>query len=687
MQSEAAECGLACLVMICNHLGHDIDLVSARQICQPTLRGASLKQLVSMAGSFHLKARPLQVKLDALGQLKLPAILHWDFHHYVVLEAVASTHAVILDPARGRIKITKQELSDSFTGIALELSRSPEFQPIRARSRIQLSTLFGNWSTLGRAAAAVVPAIIMIEICGLTLPLIFRHLIDNADSALNVWQLLAVGVLLVTVGVFFQILRGGLVCRVTAQSFAPQSAFLFRHLLGLPFRYFESRHPSEVISRFGSLTAAHRLLTVRSLDAAIDGVFCCVMVGILAITSPTAAIAVLVAIGLAAVVQLAWAGPLFTLSANTLRLDAIQSTELIESVRGVQTVKVSNLQAPRTDRFLMALSEYLNARTREQFAVTTSTAIQRGFFSLTLLAVVFLSAWAVNDSTITPGTLLLIVAYASQALFRGERVVASFEDFRMLAVHIERLNDIALTTPEDPPNQRNVTAQPDVPQNQFIGIELRDVWFRYSVHDPWLLTGFNLQIEPGRSTALIGPSGCGKTTVLKIILGLLTPERGEILVNGVSMQAFGKDQLRALTASVMQDDKLFSGSVAENIASFTWPVDMEAVQRVAGTALIKAYIVGLPMAFHTLIAGGGQSFSGGQRQRLLLARALYRNPRLLIMDEATSHLDGEREQKISESISALGITRIIVAHRQETIQTADRIVDLRDCQTVSRNVQ
>lgn len=687
MQSEAAECGLACVVMIANHYGHDIDLVSARQMCQPTLRGASVKQLASMAGSFHFKVRTLRVELDALGNLALPVILHWNFNHYVVLEACGPTHAVILDPARGRVRVTRQELSDSFTGIAQELTRTPEFQQIQARVRIPLSTLFGNWSNLARAAASILPVVILLEICGLTLPLLFRLLIDTAGANVRMWQLLAAGVLLVCSGVFLQTLRGGLVSRATAQLFAPQSSVLFRRLLGLPYRYFETRHPPDIISRFGSLTAAHRLLTVRSLDATIDGVFCLAMVAILAITSLAAAIAVFLAIAAATTLQLVWSRPLFALSANTLRLEANHNTELIECIRGIQTVKVSNLQAARTNRFLVALSEYLNSRSREQFATATSTALQRGLFSLALLAVVVSSAWAEGASTITPGTLLLIVAYASQALFRGERVVAAFEDFRMLAVHVERLNDIVLTPLEHSGEPADLVTPPDIAVDHLVEIELRDVWFRYSAHDSWLLKGINLRIEPGRSTALVGPSGCGKTTLLKIVLGLLTPERGEVLVNGAPLAIFGRDRLRSLTASVMQDDRLFSGSIAENIASFTWPIDMEAVQRVAGTALIDRDIAALPMAYHTLTAGGGQGFSGGQRQRLLIARALYRRPRMLVMDEATSHLDAKREQIIGQSVSELGITRIIVAHRQETIQTADIVIDLRTCQRAERDAE
>lgn len=680
MQSEAAECGLACLVMIANHHGHDIDLVSARQICQPTLRGASLKQLASMAGKFHLHVRTLRVGLEALGNLALPVILHWNFNHFVVLEACGPSHVVILDPARGRVRVTRQELSDSFTGIVMELSRSPEFQQIQARVRVPLSMLFGNWSTVARAAASMLPVVILLETCGLILPLLFRLLIDTGGSNAKMWQLLAAGILLVCSGVFLQILRGGLVGRVTAQLFAPQSSVLFRHLLGLPYRYFETRHPPEIISRFGSLTAAHRLLTVRSLDAAIDGVFCLAMIAILAITSPVAAIAVFLAIAAAAALQLTWSRSLFALSANTLRLEAYHNTELIECVRGIQTVKVSNLQSPRTNRFLVALSEYLNARGREQFATITSTALQRGLLSLALLAVVVSSAWAEGASPITPGDLLLIVAYSSQALFRGERVVAAFEDFRMLAVHVERLNDIVLTPVEHSRTPVDMVATKDIAEDQPVEIELRDVWFRYSEYDPWLLKGFNLRIERGRSTALVGPSGCGKTTVLKIVLGLLTPERGEVLVNGAPLAVFGRDRLRSLTATVMQDDRLFSGSIAENIASFAWPIDMEAVQRAASTALIDKDIATMPMAYHTLTAGGAQGFSGGQRQRLLIARALYRRPRMLVMDEATSHLDAKREHVISQSVSELGITRIIVAHRQETIQTADIVIDVRTCQ-------
>lgn len=679
-QSEHAECGLACILMIANYFGHDVDLVSARQICQPTLRGATLAQMISMAGAFGLAAKPLRVELGALERLAAPVILHWQFNHFVVLEKISGGRATIRDPAHGRVIVPMETLSRNFTGVVLHLERGPSFAARRMRVSMPLSSLVESVPAFLRHLAMVIPVVALLEAAGIGLPLLFRQMVDRGTGQLtgSIGIVVAAGLLLTLTSAYLIMLRGMLLTRAAARSMGPRAGQLFEHLLELPFQFFESRNASDIISRFGSLSAVHRLLTTRTVEIVLDGVLCAVMVGVLAVYLPWAAVAILTAVVLSIAFHVALRERLKDLTTNTLVFESRHQTELIECVRGIQTLKVSNLQGARTQRFTAAMNEQINARSREQLATSLLTGLQRALFGAALLSVFGAISMQIPVSPLSTGLVVLVVTYASQALFRGERAIASLDEYRLLRVHRDRLADIALT----PRESAGEGVVEDGPRS--VSIEFRDVWFRFSAHDPWVLRGVSLTVAAGKSVAIVGPTGCGKTTLLKILLGLLEPTKGTILINGRDIHHYGIRRLRSMAASVLQDDRLFSGSIVENITAFRPDGQFELARQAARLAGIAEEVTRMPMQFHTLINGGGAGLSGGQRQRLLLARALYQRPELLILDEATSHLDAAKEHEINEGIAKLGITRVIVAHRKETIASADLVIDLLACQNAAK---
>nr|WP_316642657.1 peptidase domain-containing ABC transporter [uncultured Roseateles sp.] len=674
-QGENSECGLACLLMVANYFGHDLDMTAARHTFQPTLRGTSFPQMVSMASQLGLSAKVLRAELSGIRRVRLPAVIHWQFNHYVVLESFEGSKSTIIDPSKGRRTISETEFSDSFTGIVIEFSPKTDFLPQKHRASLPISELFDRKLGLLKSGLLVAPIIILLEASSLLLPQLFRKIVDySSGSAPNALYItLAFSILLALSVGGLTALRSAALIRITSRSIGPQSLRMFRHLLSLPYHFFEARHASDIISRFGSLQAAHRLLTIRTIDAALDGALCLAMIAILWKYQPVAATGVFSAILLAAGLHLLFADRMRTLSGNAMRLEANQQTELIECVRGIQTLKVANLQWARSIRFQTAAHEYLNARSREQWASQCLVATQRALFGVAMVMVMLSLSLFAGAGGLGAGTSLMIIAYASHALFRGERAIGSLNDFHLLSAHAKRLSDIALSKPEDSGAPLVLSAEDS---DKALGIEFRDIWFRFGPHEPWLLKGISFVVPAKSSVAIVGPSGCGKTTLLKLMLGLLEPERGEIVVDGSPLKIFGKQRLRAVASSVMQDDRLFSGSIYENITSFETPPHIEAAVMAARAALIDEEISTMPMKYHTIINGGASGFSGGQRQRLLIARALYRKPRILIMDEATSHLDAKREQVISQHIAALGVTRILVAHRQETIATADIVIHL-----------
>jgi ATP-binding cassette subfamily B protein RaxB len=284
------------------------------------------------------------------------------------------------------------------------------------------------------------------------------------------------------------------------------------------------------------------------------------------------------------------------------------------------------------------------------------------------IVVIWLAANSVMNGSFTTGMLFSFSAYAQQFLSRAGNLVDALIEFRMLRLYVERLSDIALSHPES-----NFDTECEESLLEPV-VELCNVSFRYSSGDPWILLNCSLRIEARSSVALVGPSGSGKTTVAKLILGLLEPTEGKICINGKDIRAIGLRTYRALAAAVMQEDQLFAGTINENISFFESLVLAERVEAAARAAGIHDDIVSMPMGYRSMVGDMGSALSGGQRQRVLLARALYRNPRILVLDEATSHFDVELEKRVNRSISQLNITRLIVAHRPETIASADHVV-------------
>jgi ATP-binding cassette subfamily B protein RaxB len=272
----------------------------------------------------------------------------------------------------------------------------------------------------------------------------------------------------------------------------------------------------------------------------------------------------------------------------------------------------------------------------------------------------------------TTGTLVLCVAYAEQFAARARDLIDKLVELRLLRVHTQRIADIALTEPERDVASTWAGAAPE-PR-----IEVDAVAFRYAEGEPWVLKDCSLAIAAGESVAISGPSGCGKTTLAKLILGLLQPTEGRITIGGIDIRKFGLGAYRAQFGAVMQEDELFSGSIADNISFFDPNADMDAIRTAAAMASIADDVMAMPMGYETLVGDMGSSLSGGQKQRVLLARALYRRPRILLLDEATSHLDVSRERRINGEVARLAITRIIIAHRPETIASADRVIHLID---------
>jgi ATP-binding cassette subfamily B protein RaxB len=676
LQTEAAECGHACVAMVAGHHGHRIDLASLRARHSVSLKGATLVDLMQVATGLQLAPRPLRLELSHLHELALPCILHWDFNHFVVLTQMRGGTVTLLDPAIGERQMPLDEFSKHFTGVALELAPTQEFSPLEERRKVSLRQLVGSLPRLGTHAAQIVSLALALQVLALAAPFFLQWVVDEAivSQDRDLIGVLGAGFLLLAVLVAgITALRAWVLMVMGTQLNLQLMSNLFRHLVRLPMAWFDKRHIGDVVSRFDSLNTIQRTLTTSALEALIDGVMALGTAAMMLLFSPRLAlVAFVAAIGYAGL-RLALYKPFRRASEEQIVRGARQHSHFLETVRGMQGIKLFAREDQRAAAWQNLVVDQFNAGIRTQRLNLIYQGLNGLLFGVENVVTVWLGARLVldNGAGFTVGMLFAFVAYKTQFVQRVAALIEKGLELRMLGLHTERVADIAMTAAEP----RDVLQPLDAPPLQGT-IELKGVSFRYSDSDPWLIHGLNLRVEAGESLAIIGPSGGGKTTLMKLMLGLLQPSEGSIEVDGVPLHRLGLTRYRNSVASVMQDDQLFAGSIAENICFFDPRPDLERLQACARMAEVHEDITAMPMQYNTLVGDMGTVFSGGQKQRILLARALYREPRVLFLDEATSQLDVARERSVNEAVRRLSLTRVIVAHRSETIASADRVVKL-----------
>jgi ATP-binding cassette subfamily B protein RaxB len=673
-QTEMAECGLACLAMIARYHGLDVDLGSLRRRFPPSVRGASLKWLIGVADQVGLSTRALRVSLEDLPDLEMPAILHWNMNHFVVAERVRRGRMLIHDPGGRSREYSLDELSDHFTGVALELHPAAGFEPADVRQRMHLSQLWGRIRGLKRVLLQTLVLSIVLQGFVLASPYYMQLAIDQALPALDndLLLVLALGFGLFTlINALAELLRSFVLLGAGTSLSYGVTANIARHLLRLPLPWFEKRHIGDILSRFQSVIPIQQALTQGAIVALLDGLLAILTVMVMAFYSLALTGLALLAFGLYALFRWLSFAPQREAQEATIVTGAKLQSTLVETVSGMSIVRLFNHEPARQALWLTQLTDSLNANVRLARVGIWQKVANGLIFGVETVLSVWLAIGFVMQGGFSLGMVFAFMAYKTLFLTRSSSLIDQIVVFRMLALHLERISDIALAN-EDV----SFTTTPDA-HSPFRGaIELKEIVFRYSPADPIVLDRTSLIVEPGAHVAITGPSGGGKSTLARIILGLAEPDSGAVLIDGRPLARFGHQNYRSQVAGVMQDDHLFAGTIADNIALFDEAADMARILEAAAAAAIHDDIMAMPMGYETLIGNMGSSLSGGQKQRLLLARALYRRPALLLMDEGTSHLDSALETRVNQAIAALGITRIIIAHRAETIAVADAVYRL-----------
>ncbi len=674
LQSEAAECGPACLAMVATHWGHAIDLAAMRRRFSVSLKGTTLKTLMEMAAALDLHARPVRLELAQLGALPLPCVLHWDMNHFVVLAAVGRTHVVIHDPAVGERRLPLREVSRHFTGVAIELAPGTGFKPAEERRRITLAQLTGRIVGLRRGLAQTLLLALTLQACLMLAPFYLQWVVDDAlvDGDAGLVTVLGLGFLLLTA---LQSSIGAVRSWVTT-TLATSLNFqwldrAFAHLMRLPLAFFEKRHLGDIVSRFNSIQAMQRSLTTQLVEGLVDGLLSVATLAVMLLYDLRLAALACCGAALYGLLRSAQFGALREAMAEQILHASRQQTHFLESARGVQSLRLFGRADERRIHWLALLAHQFDADVRVarlqiqlQAARTLLAAAQR-------VLVVWIAAHAVLDGRMSAGTMLAFIGYQDQFGERMAALVDKLFELRTLRLHGERVADILLAEPEPDAGQADTLAWEDAPD-----IELRGLSFRYADGEPFVLEDIDLFVPAGQCLAITGASGCGKTTLVKLLLGLLEPTHGQILVGGEPLKRLGLARYRRLVGAVLQEEPLFSGSIADNIAFFDPQADLLCVQACARLAAIDDEIRAMPMGYDTMVGDASAGLSGGQKQRILLARAFYKQPRLLVLDEATSHLDLANEQLVNAAVRQSRMTRVMVAHRPETIAMAQRVVVL-----------
>jgi ATP-binding cassette subfamily B protein RaxB len=679
LQTEVTECGLACLTMIGRYHGHDIDLNVLRKRHLISMTGASLKSIMSIASTLQLAARPLKVELDQLHKLQLPAILHWDLNHYVVLKAIKGNKVLIVDPGVGLRVMSLSKVSDHFTGIALELSPTAEFSPQEARLKPHLSLLWSRLVGLKRAIFQTLTLSIILQIIVIAAPFYLQLVVDGAlaqqDYGLLKALALGFGGLMILRAIS-EAVRSWAILIYGNQMSLQMVGNVFRHLIRLPTSYFEKRHVGDIISRMGSTVPIQEALTQTIVSVLIDGVMAILMLVVLYIYSPLLGTIVLISVALLTLSTLLIYPHLRRTQEEAIYAKAIENTHVIESIRASTTVKLFGREAQREAAWRNLYSDFINANVEygkftiwQKFAETLLTGLQI-VIVVWAAAKMMMQNGDIASSGFTLGMLVAFLAYRQYFTDSVSQLLQKAIEFRLLSLHLDRLSDIIFSEEE------NMEQANPEPLNLSGDIKLENISFRYSDTDRWILENFSLTLSSGSMTTLTGLSGGGKTTLLKLILGLYAPTSGRILIDGQPMSELGIQNWRSQVGVVMQDDKLLSGTIADNISFFDPEMDMKKVVEAAKKAQIHDEIAAIPMNYTAMVGDMGSILSGGQKQRVLLARALYHDPNVLFLDEGTANLDAKTERIIVDIIAQMPITRVIIAHRPAFIEASDRVLTI-----------
>jgi ATP-binding cassette, subfamily B, bacterial len=685
LQMTVSDCGPACLASILRYHGRHTELEECRRRIGLGRDGVTARTIVTVAHSFGLRVRAYSVGPLSVEHLMLPAIAHWEDAHFVVIERFTETHVEIVDPALGRRRITRAEFGQGLGGVVLIFEPGPAFEQHDAgprHRRFALPARLRGWIAGCRAMLiAALAASLALQLLGLALPIASAVVIDRivAPRDAGLLPILGVAIIALTLTHFvIKHVRGIVLIRLQTRIDGEIMRGLFGHLLSLPLPFFQQRTGGDVMQRLASSIVIRELITTQALGAVLDGGFMFVYLVVLITANATLGVLV-TGLGLAqAALLLSTHGRSHRLRQRHLLAQSKSQSILFETLGGIATVKATGSEERVFDAWSQRFSAEIAIdaeQNRLDALVENATTTLR---VLAPLVLVWIGAHQVLDGTLTLGAMVALQTLAMAFLTPLGGLVASLQRLQSVGAHLERLRDVLDAPPEQVRRARRGTPR-------LSGrTELRSIAYRYDPNSPLVLRDISLTIEPGQKIALVGRSGSGKSTLGMLLLGLYPPTEGEILYDEVPLADLDLRDLRTRFGVVLQEPFIFGDSIRRNIAGNEPSMPLERVARAARVAAFDDDVDRMPMRYETRLGDRGGGLSGGQRQRLAIARAVARDPALLLFDEATSHLDVLTEHRVDSNLDGLSCTRIVIAHRVSTVRNADLILVLEAGEIIER---
>ncbi|MGQ3889831.1 peptidase domain-containing ABC transporter [Legionella sp. CNM-1927-20] len=672
-QNEIAECGHACVVMISNYWGHELSLSSIRNLSKPSMKGITMLDVINLLQSLNFKTRALRVDLKDLKLIRCPAVLHWNMNHFVVLKKVKKNHVIIHDPAIGVRRCTFAEVSRFFTGIVLEAEKEANFQKIIANNKLTLLHFMRMVAGINKFIIFLIFLSLTIEVLALINPLLLQYVMDdviNTSNLNNLYIIVSAFLIFVLLQSIIEYSRSYSVTYLTTYLTEQFSANLIKHLLKLPLEFFFHRYKGDIQAKFQTIDQVQRKISTEFINTILDGLMIIINLVVMAIYSLKLTLIICCSLLLYLTIRYLSYKSLKNQTENSVVQHAKAASIFLETLQGIMPIKTFAKENVHFNIWYNSYIQSLNADITISRLNMFYNIINQLLFQIDHIVILCVGIMLILESRFSTGMLVAFLAYRLLLINKASSFIRYAFDYKLISIQLNRLSDLIFQQPE-------VISEGLGRYELMKGkLEIQNISFRYHTSDPFILKKINLTVNAGEKVAIVGPSGCGKSTLLKVMMGLLVSEKGEIYIDDISLNQFGLKNYRQLTASVMQEDCLLTGSILENITFFDDEIDINYVYQVAKLACIHDTILKFPMQYETQVGEMGSILSGGQKQRILLARALYKRPKILFLDEATSHLDAQNELTINQSLKTLAMTQIIIAHRQETIAMADRVINL-----------
>lgn len=676
-QIDEMDCGAACLGMVCRHFGRRVSLVRIRELCHTSSDGTSLKAICHAATELGLAARALKVSLRNLPNLPLPAVVHWEGNHWVVLYDVTDSHVRVANPASGRRKIPRKEFEQKWSGYAALFDFTADFETV-PEGRSSVAWLVPFFSKYRSSLLQVLLLAGVTSVLQLMFPVFTQTVVDTVivDSDLKLLKLIILGMAAALVFMALaKLAQQYLMAFVAVRIDAAILDFLTRRMLALPMKYFLSRRTGDIQRRLDGAMEVRGFVVQHGLG------------GLLAAAQLIGALLLMLAYSARLMGVFLLAVPLYAglvyLSIKYLK-PIIRDLEeyhgryrshQIDAIKGIEAVKAGSAEmAFRNDMLRQFLAVTRQAFRGTFFFMFYDNAIETiGLISIALF--LWVGATMVIDGALTVGGFVAFNSLALMSYTAILRLLTVWERLLVVSVLFHRLNDVLEQEPEQGRDRAHLKPVPSLEGR----IEFRSVSFRYGgPESPYILKGIDLELSPGKVFAVVGRSGCGKTTLIKLMAGLIEPTEGTILYDGVDLKTVNHRQLRRNIGLVLQENHIFGGTILQNIAFGDPQPDFDRVLWATQLASAHEFILRLPLGYETKIGESGLALSGGQKQRISIARALYSDPPVLIFDEATSALDSESERAIQDNMAQVlaNRTAVVIAHRLSTIRDADSIIVL-----------